>query len=94
MEVIKLSREMEIKGKKVKKLTLVMEDLKGSDLISAEKQARAMGDLTPQVYLSSLFQAILGAKLIGIPVEDLEEWAANDFSKIVGAVSGFLFKME
>lgn len=90
---IKLSNEIEYKGKKVHEVEVHVENLKGSDLIAAEKQARMLGDQTPQVYVSSLFQAIVAAKLLGITIDDFEEWPANDFSKLIGTVTRFLFEM-
>ena len=55
-----------------------------------KKVMRAMGDTTPSAFLSMNFHAIVAAKLIGVPVDDLFDMNAADFKNITVAVAGFL----
>lgn len=88
---VKLSKEVMINGKKTKEVGLNVESLTGADFIQAERQARAMGDNSPQAFLSSQFHAIIASKLIGVPVEELESWPINDFARVAANVQNFLF---
>lgn len=90
MQTIKLKQPMIIKGKEESKIVLDFEQIRGKDLIAAEKEVRAMGDTTPSVFLSMNFQAVVAAKLLGVPVEDLQELPATDFRNIVVPVANFL----
>lgn len=90
MQVIKLKQPMTIKGKEESKITLDFEQIRGKDLISAEKEVRAMGDTTPSVFLSMNFQTVIAAKLLGVPVEDIQDLPATDFRNIVVPVANFL----
>ena len=54
------------------------------------KVMRAMGDTTPSAFLSMNFHAIVAAKLIGVPVDDLFDMNAADFKNITVTVAGFL----
>lgn len=90
MQTIKLKQPMIIKGKEESKIVLDFEQIRGKDLIAAEKEVRAMGDTTPSVFLSMNFQAVVAAKLLGVPVEDIQELPATDFRNIVVPVANFL----
>ncbi len=73
-----------------KKVTLDFDSITGHDLIDAEKTLRALGDTTPTAYLSMNYHAIIAAKLMGVPVDDILEMNATDFKNITVAVAGFL----
>ena len=64
-----------VNGEEVKEVKLDFEAIRGKDLIAAEKEVRKMGDTTPAVFLSMDFQALVAAKLIGVPVEDVLSYA-------------------
>ena len=49
-----------------------------------------MGDTTPAVFLSMDFQALIAAKLIGVPVEDVLDMPSTDFKNLVLPVANFL----
>lgn len=49
-----------------------------------------MGDTTPSVFLSMDFQALVAAKLIGVPVEDVLDMPSADFKNLVLPVANFL----
>lgn len=87
---VKLEKALNVAGVEVKELEFDFDKLKGSDLIAAEKEVRAMGDQTPSVFLSMNFQAIVAAKLIGVPVDEVLEMPATDFRNIVFPVANFL----
>lgn len=86
---VKLEKALITTGGEVKEVEFDFNKLKGSDLIAAEKEVRAMGDQTPSVFLSMNFQAIVAAKLIGVPVDDILDLPATDFRNIVFPVANF-----
>lgn len=90
MQTIKLKQAMIIKGKEENEIVLDFEQICGKDLIAAEKEVRAMGDTTPSVFLSMNFQSVIAAKLLGVPVEDIQALPATDFRNIVVPVANFL----
>lgn len=94
MAVIKLSKPLMVKGNEVTEIELNFENLTGKQLIKAEREVRAKGDQTPSVFLSMNFQAAVAAKLIGVPVDDIEDLPATDFRNIVFQVSNFLLIAE
>lgn len=94
MTKIKLTKAINIKGVETKELELDFEKLTGKQLIQAEREVRLKGDQTPSVFLSMNFQAAVAAKLIGIPVDDLEDLPARDFAMLTASVTNFLFNAE
>lgn len=89
-KVIKLKKPVTIKGKPVTEVNLDFEKLTGNDMIQAEKEARAMGVGEASVLASMKYQAIIAAKAIGCPVDDLFELGAADFKNIVKEATNFL----
>lgn len=83
-----------VKGNEVTEIELNFENLTGKQLIKAEREARANGDQTPSVFLSMNFQAAVAAKLIGVPVDDIEDLPATDFRNLVVPVASFLLGAE
>ena len=68
-----------------------MNDMQTGTFKSVPKKVmRAMGDTTPSAFLSMNFHAIVAAKLIGVPVDDLFDMNAADFKNITVAVAVFL----
>ena len=90
MQVVKLNNPIMVNGEEVKEVKLDFEAIRGKDLIAAEKEVRKMGDTTPAVFLSMDFQALVVAKLIGVPVEDILEMPSTDFKNLVLPVANFL----
>lgn len=90
MQVVSLVKPITVKGKETNEVTLDFEKIRGTDLIAAEKEVRKMGDTSPTVFLSMNFQAVIAAKLMGIPVEDLYAANATDFKNIIMVVANFL----
>lgn len=87
---ISLKKAIKVNGEEKEKINLDFESITGRDLINAEKVMRAMGDTTPSAFLSMNFHAIVAAKIIGIPVDDIFDMNATDFKNITVAVAGFL----
>lgn len=94
MAMVKLSRPLMVKGNEVIEVELNFENLTGKQLIKAEREVRAKGDQTPSVFLSMNFQAAVAAKLIGVPVDDIEDLPATDFRNLVMPVASFLLGAE
>ncbi len=91
---IKLSKSYEFEGKEYKKLELDFESLTGNDLISAEKEARAMGDQTPMLEFSKMYQAIMAAKASKVPVDLIMKLSLKDFTNVTVRTGNFLFEEE
>lgn len=89
-KVIKLKKPVTIKGKPTTEVNLDFEKLTGNDMIQAEKVARAMGVGEASVLASMKYQAIIAAKAIGCPVDDLFELGAVDFKNIAKEATSFL----
>lgn len=90
MEKIILTHPLNVKGEEVKEIVLNFEAIRGKDLIEAEKEVRMLGDTTPTVFLSMNFQAVLVAKMIGVPVDEIMEMNSADFKKVIVPVASFL----
>lgn len=90
MEKIILTHPLTVRGEEVKEIVLNFEAIQGKDLIDAEKEVRMLGDTTPTVFLSMNFQAVLAAKLIGVPVDEVMEMSSADFKKVIIPVASFL----
>lgn len=91
MEIsIKLKKPVTIKGKPTTNVTLDFDKLTGNDMIMAEKEARALGSGESSVFCSMRYQAIIAAKAIGCPVDDLFELGATDFKNITQPAASFL----
>lgn len=79
----------------LKKTTDVMAklaNLSGRDMIAAEQQVRAAGDLTPMINLSLQYQAALAAKALDMKLDDVMELPAPVFTKLINTVATFLYK--
>lgn len=64
--------------------------LTGNDMIEAEAEARALRAGEASVFTSMKFQAIVAAKAIGCPVDDIFAMGAADFKAILGPTANFL----
>ena len=92
MKPIKLGNKLTVNGKEVPHVTLDFSKLTGRDLIKAEAEVRADGEVTPLLTFSLKYQAALAARMIGITYDDIMEMNADDFSKITNRVLNFLTK--
>ncbi len=89
---IKLSKEVMLRGKKCKEVTLNFESLTGAWILEAEKQARALGNESPFPLTTLQGSAVMAAKMMGIPFDDMTGWNAKDFTEVAGAVMAFFMK--
>jgi|GEM_PF-306306 len=89
---IKLENKLSVKGQDVTSVTLDFSQLTGRDLIKAEAEARADGEVTPMLTFSLKYQASLAARMIGITYDEMMDMNAVDFSKITNKILNFLTK--
>lgn len=89
-KIVKLSKPLKIAGKETNEITVDFDKITGTEMLAAEREARAMGDDTPSVFLSMRYQAVLAAKVIGVLPDDLMAMPATDFKKVVLPVANFL----
>lgn len=85
-----LETTLEVNGKEVKDITLDFNKLTGLDLLDAEQEARMAGDTTPVLILSSKYQCMIAARLLGAKYDDIIALPARDFVRITSAVANFL----
>lgn len=78
--------------KKTADVLTKLANLSGHDLIAAEQQVRAAGDLTPMINLSLQYQAALAAKALGMKLDDVMDLPAPVFTKLINTVATFLYK--
>ena len=78
--------------KKTADVLTKLANLSGHDLIAAEQQVRAAGDLTPMINLSMQYQAALAAKALGMKLDDVMDLPAPVFTKLINTVATFLYK--
>lgn len=89
---IKLDDKLSVKGKEVTSVVLDFKQLTGRDLIKAEAEVRADGEVTPMLTFSLKYQAALAARMIGITYDEVMGMNAVDFSKVTNQVLNFLTK--
>jgi hypothetical protein len=89
---IKLDNKLSVKGKEVTSVVLDFKQLTGRDLIKAEAEVRADGEVTPMLTFSLKYQAALAARMIGITYDEVMGMNAVDFSKVTNQVLNFLTK--
>ena len=75
----------------LEKLNAGLNNLRGLDFESAERQERTAGNNFPDVTFSKSFQARLAATALGVPVADIKELPLREFTQATGAVFNFLF---
>ena len=78
--------------KKTADVLVKLSNLSGRDMIAAEQQVRAAGDLTPMINLSMQYQAALAAKALDMKLDDVMELPAPVFTKLINTVATFLYK--
>lgn len=88
---VKLTKPLEIDGKKIETLDLKLEDLTGRDILKVDAELRSDGD--PRGFDNIFNQKVLlkiAAKASGILVDDLERLSAPDFLEVTFTVRNFL----
>lgn len=90
---ITLRKPIKKDGNEISVLTLDFDQITGNQIVSAEKEARLLGDTTADLCFSKTFQAIIAAKAALEPVsaDDILGLIGSDFIKITTEASSFLF---
>jgi len=90
---MKLKKAITKDGKKITELKLDFDKITGNDIIASEKEARLMGDTTPDVCYSKIFQAIIVAKAANQPLiaDDIMAMNGMDFISLTTQAANFLF---
>lgn len=88
---VMLRKPIEKDGQSISELELKFDDLKGNDLVHAERQARMRGDISPDPLFSSEGLAVIAARVSGQIPEDILGLAAPDFLLVTNMVKNFLY---
>jgi len=87
---IEFDKPHTFEGKEYAELQLDLDNLSGRDLISAGKEARAMGDNSPVVELSKIYHAVVAAKAARVPADLILSLPVKEFTRVTMAVQDFL----
>lgn len=74
-----------------KKLEEGLKNLTGLDFEDLEKQARMMGDTSPEITLSKKLQALMAAKALGVKYEEIQELPMKQYITVTLTVFNFFF---
>ena len=74
------------------KIQAELESMTGHDFEKAEQSARMLGDRTIDLALSRNFHAILAAKALQVPIDDIKDLPIRDYQKVTSIVASFLFQ--
>jgi len=90
---MKLKKAIVKDGNEITELNFDFDQITGNDIIAAEKEARMMGDKTPDTCFSKIFQAIIVAKAADKPiiVDDVMDMNGMDFIGVTTKAANFLF---
>lgn len=77
-----------------KKLQAGLEKLTGAEFAVAEREARERGEQAMDIVISRTFHAVLAAKALKVPVEDIIELPIREYTVITGDVGSFLLAPE
>ncbi len=85
---------MEYKLYNAKKLHDGLNKLSGADFATAEREARERGEQAMDIVISRTFHAILAAKVLAVPPEDIIDLPIREYTVITGEVGSFLLAPE
>jgi len=93
MSIITLSKSIKKNEIDIKKIHVDFNSITGRHIIAAEREARLMGDSTPDACYSKIFQAVLAAKATkeNLIVDDILDLSGSDFVRVTTEASNFLF---
>lgn len=87
----KLSKKMKFNDVEIEKVDLDLNSLTGGDICEAETNFRErFFQPIPDANYSQAYQAAVAAKASGLPYEFILELNPRDFSRVTGAIKGFL----
>lgn len=78
----------------VEKLKRGLEQVNGVEYMAAEQEARRRGDVSVEITFSKRFQAILAAKALNVPYEEIANLKIGDFALATMTVFNFLASSE
>jgi hypothetical protein len=93
MSKIILTKTIKKDDTNITELNFDFDNITGKQIIAAEKEARTLGDNTPDICYSKTFQAIIAAKAAAEPVlvDDILNLSGANFIQTTTQVSNFLF---
>lgn len=74
-----------------KKLNQNLNKMTGYDYEKAEEEARMLGAQILDVALSKTFHAVLAAKALGVPPDDIRALPLREYQRVTNTVGSFLF---
>ena len=93
MPEIQLSKTIEHNGENLDTINLDLDGLTGADLTQAETEhSIASGGLSGVAELSKSYLAHVAARAAKLPVEDIKQLPAKDFSRVTMEVQNFLLE--
>ncbi len=75
-----------------KKLSAGLDELTGRDYADAEKQLRLLGEATGDITFNKTFSAIIAAKILKVPVDDIQDLPIRDYVAVTTMVNNFLLE--
>lgn len=92
MSILKLSKETDINGEKVKEIEYNFEDLRGDAVETAVKALQKEGYVPTVQEVDPLLQTHLFAQAAGLDYTDIKRLSAKDFLKAGGKVRDFFLE--
>jgi hypothetical protein len=91
MEKITLNKPYQFEGQTYEEIEFDFDNLTGLNLLSAEREIRAMGNTTASIYFSMQYQAAVAAQAAKKPIDFMLGLSAKDFIHAVVLAQNFLF---
>ncbi|AIF51258.1 hypothetical protein [Pelosinus sp. UFO1] len=90
---MKLNKPITKNGVEIAELNFDFNKITGNQIIAAEKEARLLGDTTPDSCYSKTFQAIIAARAANesVIVDDILNLSGADFIQATTVAANFLF---
>lgn len=92
MNILKLSKPVEINGEKKISLEYDLESLTGSAIETASKAMQKKGYVATVQELDPILHAHIFAEAAGVDYEDIKRLSAKDYLKAVGTVRDFFLE--
>ncbi|WP_276789710.1 hypothetical protein [Veillonella magna] len=93
MKSVTLTKQITIDGKDYKKLNFDFESLTAKDFFTAERQARGLGEITPNIQWGLTYRVVVAVMCCKEPLkfEDIRDHCSfRDMSKIAELAADFL----
>lgn len=89
---VDFNKPVNFEGKEYSGLDLDLEGLTGKDLVTAAKEAKAIGVINPVQEFCPVYLACVAARAAKVPVEMIESLPAKDFTEVKASVQNFLLQ--